>query len=301
MPVIGFLNVASADGFVGRLRAFRQGLKDAGYVEGESVAIEYRWADNQGERLPALAADLVRRQVSVIAATGGSLPAIAAKAATKTIPIVFGTPEDPVRIGLVESLGRPGGNATGVNFFTAELVAKRLGLVRELLPGAVRVAALLDSSNAALMRSSAQELEAAASTMGLKLYAHPANSGREINLAFAELVRGQPDAVFIGPGPLFVARRIQLANLAARHVIPSIFAVRDNVEAGGLLSYGTDINEAYRQVGAYTGRALKGAKPAELPVMQSTKFELVINTQTAALLGLEIPAMLLARADEVIE
>jgi putative ABC transport system substrate-binding protein len=300
-PVIGFLNIASPDGFAPRLRAFRQGLKEAGYIEGENVAIDYRWAENQGERLPAFAADLVRRQVSVIAASGGSLPAVAAKAATKTIPIVFGIPEDPVRIGLVESLARPGGNATGINFFTAELVAKRLGLLRELLPGAARVAVLVNLDNVALLRSTVQELEEAASAVGLKVQVLPASNGREINSAFVNLMRERPDALFIGPGPLFVDRRIQLANLAARYVIPTVFAVRDNVEAGGLMSYGTDVNEAYRQIGAYTGRVLKGAKPADLPVMQSIKFELVINTQTARLLDLDVPSTLLARADEVIE
>jgi ABC-type uncharacterized transport system substrate-binding protein len=301
MPVIGFLNVASPDGFAARLRAFRQGLKEAGYVEGENVAIEYRWAENQSSRLPELAADLVRRQVTVIAALGGSLPALAAKTVTTTIPIVFGTPEDPVRIGLVESLGRPGGNATGINFFTAELVAKRLGLLRELLPGATRVAALVNPDNAALMQSTMQELEAAAGAVGFGMQVLRANSRSEINAAFATLGCERPEALFVGPGPFFVVRSVQLANLAARHAIPTAFAVRDNVEAGGLMSYGTDINEAYRQVGAYAGRVLKGAKPADLPVMQPTKFELVINLQTATMLGLDVPASLLARADEVIE
>jgi putative ABC transport system substrate-binding protein len=301
MPVIGFLNVASPEGFGARLRAFRQGLKEGGYVEGENVAIEYRWAENQGQRLPELAAELVRRQVAAIVALGGSLPALAAKAATKTIPIVFGTPEDPVRIGLVESLGRPGGNATGINFFTAELVAKRLGLLRELLPGATRVAALVNPDNAVLMQSTVRELDEAASAVGFKIEVLRANSRSEINAAFATLGRERPDALFIGPGPFFVVRAVQLANLAARYAIPTAFAVSDNVEAGGLMSYGTDINEAYRQVGTYTGRVLKGAKPADLPVLQPTKFELVINLQTAAMLGLEVPASLLARADEVIE
>jgi ABC-type uncharacterized transport system substrate-binding protein len=301
MPVIGFLNVASPEGFGARLRAFRQGLREAGYTEGENVAIEYRWAENQGDRLPELAADLVRRQVAVIAALGGSLPALAAKAATKTIPIVFGTPEDPVRIGLVESLGRPGGNATGINFFTAELVAKRLGLLRELLPGASRVAALVNPDNAVLMQSTVRELEEAASAVGFKIRLLPANSRSEINAAFATIGRERPDALFVGPGPFFVIRAVQLANLAARYAIPTAFAVSDNVEAGGLMSYGTDINEAYRQVGIYTGRVLKGAKPSDLPVLQPTKFELIINLQTATMLGLEVPASLLARADEVIE
>jgi putative tryptophan/tyrosine transport system substrate-binding protein len=301
IPVIGFLNVASPDGFPPRLRAFREGLKDAGYVEGENVAIEYRWAENRGERLPELAADLVRRQVNVIAATGGSLPGLAAKAATTTIPIVFGTPEDPVRIGLVENLGRPGGNATGVSFLTAELVAKRLGLLRELLPGAVRVAVLFSPDNAALMESNMQELEGAASAAGLTIQVLHASTGREINAAFAALGRERPDALFVGPGPFFVVRKVQLANLAARYAIPAVFPVRDIVEAGGLISYGTDINDAYRQVGVYTGRILRGAKPTDLPVLQPTKFELVINMQTAMMLGLTVPPTLLARADEVIE
>ena len=301
LPVIGFLNVASPEGFAARLRAFRQGLKEAGYVEGENVAIEYRWAENRGDRLPELAADLVRRQVTVIAALGGSLPALAAKTVTTTIPIVFGTPEDPVRIGLVESLGRPGGNATGINFFTAELVAKRLGLLRELLPKATRVAALVNPDNAALMQGTVQELEVAAGAAGFEMQVLQANSRSEINAAFATLGGERPEALFVGPGPFFVIRAVQLANLAARHAIPTAFAVRDNVEAGGLMSYGTDINEAYRQVGAYAGRVLKGAKPADLPVLQPTKFELVINLQTATMLGLEVPPSLLARADEVIE
>jgi putative tryptophan/tyrosine transport system substrate-binding protein len=301
IPVIGFLCVASPEGFAARLHAFRQGLKGAGYVEGENTTIEYRWAENQGNRLPELAADLVRRQVSVIAALGGSLPALAAKAATTTTPIIFGTPEDPVRIGLVESLGRPGGNATGVNFFTAELVAKRLGLLRELLPGATRVAALINPDNAVLMQSTMQELEQIASVLGLNVQLLRTNSRSDINAAFATLGRERPDALFIGPGPFFVVRAVQLANLAAHHAIPSVFSVRDNVEAGGLMSYGTDINEAYRQVGAYTGRILNGAKPGDLPVMQPTKFELVINLQTATMLGLDVPPTLLARADEVIE
>jgi ABC-type uncharacterized transport system substrate-binding protein len=301
LPVIGFLSVASPDGFGARLRAFRQGLKEAGYVEGENIAIEYRWAENKGDRLPELAADLVRQQVTVIAALGGSLPALAAKAATKTMPIVFGTPEDPVRIGLVESLGRPGGNATGVNFFTAELVAKRLGLLRELLPQASRVAALVNPDNAVLMQATMRELDEAGRAVGFNIDVLPVNSGSEINAAFATLGRERPDALFVGPGPFFVIRAVQLATLAARHAVPTAFSVRDNVEAGGLMSYGTDINAAYRQVGEYAGRVLKGAKPADLPVLQPTKFELVINLQTAAMLGLEVPPTLLARADEVIE
>jgi putative tryptophan/tyrosine transport system substrate-binding protein len=301
MPVIGFLNAVSADGFTERLRAFRQGLKDTGYVEGENVAIEYRWAENHMDRLPTLATDLVHRQVAVITATGGSAPAVAAKAATTTIPVVFGSPEDPVKLGLVASLNRPGGNLTGINFFTAELVAKQLGLLRELVPQAVRVAVLINPANAARAESTVRETETAARAMGLQTQIFKASSSREINAIFATFLRERPDALFVAPDPFFVVRRVQLANLAARHAIPASYSTRDIPEAGGLMSYGTNISDAYRQVGVYTGRVLKGAKPADLPVLQATKFELVINMQTATMLGLEVPPMLLARADEVIE
>ena len=301
MPVIGFLNAVSAAGFTERLRAFRQGLKDTGYVEGENVAIEYRWAENHIDRLPELAAELVRRQVAVITATGGSAPAVAAKAATTTIPVVFGSPEDPVRLRLVASLNRPGGNLTGINFFTAELVAKQLGLLRELVPQAVRVAVLINPANAERAESTVRETEAAARAMGLQTQIFKANSSREINAVFATFLRGRPDALFVAPDPFFVVRRVQLANLTARHAVPASYSTRDIPEAGGLMSYGTNISDAYRQVGVYTGRVLKGAKPADLPVLQATKFELVINMQTATMLGLEVPPMLLARADEVIE
>ena len=301
MPVVGFLNSQSPDGFADRLRGFRGGLKDAGYVEGETVTIEYRWAYNELDRLPALAADLVRRQVAVIVAGGGSSPAVAAKAATATIPIVFAAPEDPVRLGLVASLGRPGDNATGVNFFTGELVAKQFGLLRELLPGAVRIAVLINPANAVRASATVAEVEAAARTMGLQTQIFNAATGREIVTAFAAIARERPDALFVGPDPYFIVRRVQLANLAARHALPAAYFARDLAEAGGLMSYGTDISDAYRQVGIYTGRILKGAKPADLPVVQSTKFELVINLATAMMLGLDVPPTLLARADEVIE
>jgi putative tryptophan/tyrosine transport system substrate-binding protein len=301
MPVVGFLNSQSPDGLADRLRGFRGGLKDAGYVEGETVTIEYRWAYNELDRLPALAADLVRRQVAVIVAGGGSSPAVAAKAATATIPIVFAAPEDPVRLGLVASLGRPGDNATGVNFFTGELVAKQFGLLRELLPGAVRIAVLINPANAVRASATVAEVEAAARTMGLQTQIFNAATGREIVTAFAAIARERPDALFVGPDPYFIVRRVQLANLAARHALPAAYFARDLAEAGGLMSYGTDISDAYRQVGIYTGRILKGAKPADLPVVQSTKFELVINLATAMMLGLEVPPTLLARADEVIE
>jgi putative ABC transport system substrate-binding protein len=301
MPVIGFLNAVSAEGFAERLRAFRQGLKDSGYVEGENVAIEYRWAENQIDRLPAMAIDLVHRHVAVITATGGSAPALAAKAATTTIPIVFGSPEDPVKLGLVASLSRPSGNVTGINFFTADLVAKQLGLLRELVPHAIRVAVLINPAYATRAKSTGDEAEDAARVLGLQIQIFKASNAREINAIFATFLRERPDALFVAPDPFFVGRRVQLANLAARHAIPASYSTRDFPEAGGLMSYGTDIPDAYRQVGVYTGRVLKGAKPADMPVAQSTKFQLVINLQTALLLGLDVPPSLLARADEVIE
>jgi len=299
--VIGFLNSQSPDGLIDRLRGFRLGLKEAGYAEGKNVAIEYRWAENKLDRLPALATDLVRRQVAVIVAGGGTSPAIAAKAATSTIPIVFTAPEDPVRLGLVASLGRPGGNATGVNFFTGELVAKQFGLLRELMPSAVSIAVLINPANAERASATVADVKAAAPAMGLQIKVFNASTSREIVTAFAAIARERPDALFVGPDPYFIVRRMQLANLAARHALPAAYFARDLAEAGGLMSYGTDISDAYRQVGIYAGRILKGAKPADLPVVQSSKFELVINLATAMMLGLDVPPSLLARADEVIE
>ena len=299
MPVMGFLETRSPDMIADRLRAFRQGLKDTGYVEGENVAIEYRWAENQMDRLPALAAELVRRQVAVIAVAGGPAPAFAAKAATTAIPIVFVVGEDPVGLGLVASLARPGGNVTGINFFSGELAAKRLGLLRELVPAATRVAMLVNPTGSPA-QTTLRDVEAAAPAIGLQVQVLKATTSREIDAAFATLVRDKADALLVTPDPFLTSRRIQLANLAMRHVVPTVGS-RDIAEAGGLMSYGANIADAYRQMGVHTGRILRGAKPADLPIVQSTKFELVINAQSARTLGLEVPPSLLARADEVIE
>jgi putative ABC transport system substrate-binding protein len=301
MPVIGFLSAVSPDGFSDRVRAFRQGLKEAGYVEGENVAVEYRWAENQLDRLSALAAELVHRPVAVILATGGTAPAQAAKAATTTIPIVFTVPEDPVKLGLVASLARPGGNLTGVNFFLGELLAKRLDLLRELVPAARRIAVFVNPANPQRADVMAKEVQTAAQAMGMDTRVFSTGTADEINVAFATFERERPDALFVQPDPFFPTRRVQLANLASRHALPSSFSVREIVEAGGLMSYGPSTLVALHQAGAYAGRILKGAKPADLPVLQSTRFELVINVQTAKMLGLAIPATVLARADEVIE
>jgi len=300
MPVIGLLSPASPDEYVDRLKAFRQGLKIAGYVEHENVTVEYRWAGNRLEKLPGLAADLVRREVAAIAAFSPA-PAFAAKAATATIPIVFIVAEDPVKLGLVTSLARPGGNLTGINFFNVELATKRLELLRELVPGAVRIAALVNPANAAISDAELKDVEASARSMGLQLQVFRANSNREIDAAFAGLVRERLDALFVGTGPFFAARRIQLVQLGARLAVPAIYGGREFVEVGGLMSYGASLLDAFRQAGDFVGRILKGAKPADLPVEQSTKFEFVINAQTAKKLGLTVPPSLLARADEVIE
>jgi len=299
MPTIGFLNGVSPEGLALYTAAWRQGLKEAGYIDGQNVTIEYRWAEGNYERLAALAADLVRRRVSVIAAT--STPAnLAAKAATSTIPIVFTTGADPVKLGLVASLNQPGGNATGVNFFTSELSSKQAGLLHEVIPAAAHVG-LLVNPNMPTTDAQIKDVTTAASAIGFQIDVMQASDSREIEAAFGALVRNRADALLVGGDPFIFTRRLQIATLAARHAIPAVYPLREFVEAGGLMSYGASPTEAYRQAGIYTGKILKGAKPADLPVMQSTKFELVINLPTARAIGLEIPPMLLARADEVIE
>jgi putative tryptophan/tyrosine transport system substrate-binding protein len=300
VPVIGFLNPASPDAFADRLRAFRQGLKDTGYVEGENVAIVYRWAEDQLDRLPALAADLVRRQVAVIATVTAN-STFAAKAATTSIPIIFSLAEDPVRLGLIASIARPGGNATGINILTGELVAKRLELMRELVPGAARVVVLVNPANATSTETTVRDVELAARTIGLQIQVLNASTSREIDAAFAALARERPDALLVATDTLFTTRRVQMSLQAMRHAIPATYSAREAVEAGGLMSYGSNLTDALRQAGAYTGRILKGAKPADLPVVQASKFELVINAQTARMLGLTVPPTLLSIADEVIE
>jgi putative tryptophan/tyrosine transport system substrate-binding protein len=299
MPVIGFLSPTPSDTNADYLRAFRRALKDSGFIEGENAAITYRWAENQMDRLPALAADLVRSQVTVIVAVA-QLSAFAAKAATAAIPVVFILTDDPVRLGLVASLARPGGNLTGINFLNVEVTAKRLELLRELVPSAARIAVLVNPANPNA-KTMSRDAEAAGHAIGLQIQVHNASTTDEIDAAFATFMRERPDALFVGTDPFFRARRSQLALLAAQHKVPATYAFRDYVEAGGLMSYGASLNDAFRQVGDYCGRILKGAKPSDLPVVQASKIELVINLQSARLLGLDIPASLLARADEVIE
>jgi putative tryptophan/tyrosine transport system substrate-binding protein len=301
MPVIGFLHPASIDVVADRVRAFRQGLKDTGFIEGDNVAIEYRWAEYQTERVPALVAELVRRQVTVIAAVGGNIPALAAKTATSTIPIVFAVGEDPVGLGLVTSIARPGGNLTGINFLASELHAKRLELLRELVPGAIRVAVLINPGDAVNAETTLRDVQAAARAVGLQMQIIRASTSREIDAAFATMARERPDALLVGGDSFFNSRRIQLALLAARHAVSAIYASREYADAGGLMSYGPNFFDAYRQVGVYVGRILKGAKPADLPVVQSSKFELVINAQAARILSLTVPPTLISRADAVIE
>jgi len=300
MPGIGFLHPTSPDAFPDRLRGFRQGLKETGYVEGESVVISYRFAENQIDRLPAMADELVHSQVAVIAAAN-SPAAAAAKAATTTIPIVFITPEDPVGLGLVASLAKPGGNLSGVNLVSGELVAKRLELLHDLVPQAARVAVLVNQANVASTETTLRDVEAAARAIGLQIHVLRASTSGEIDEAFAALARERSDVLFVGNDPFFTSRRSQLAVMTASYSIPSTYGTRESVEVGGLMSYGANIPDAWRQAGAYVGRVLKGAKPADLPVQQPTKFELVINLKTAKALGLNVPDKLLVLADEVIE
>jgi putative ABC transport system substrate-binding protein len=300
MPVVGFIRFGSAEVNARYMAAFRKGLNETGTVEGQNVTVEYHWLEGQYDRLPALMADLVRRQVAVIAAAG-NVPALAAKAATATIPIVFGVGDDPIRLGLVASLNRPGGNLTGINFIKAELTAKRLRLLHDLVPKAVRVAVLLNPANASSAESQIRIVHEAAATIGLQIQILKATTIGEIDAAFATLERERPDALFVAGDAFFVSRAVQFATLTARGRIPATYSLRDYVAVGGLMSYGTDFTEAFRQVGIYTGKILKGAKPADLPVVQSTKFEFIINMQTARALGLEVPAQLLATVDEVIE
>jgi putative ABC transport system substrate-binding protein len=300
MPVIGVLSAEWPNLFSDRLRAFHDGLRETGYVQGQNLAIEYRWADGQNDRLPALAADLVRRQVTVIVAT--STPAVlAARTATTTIPIVFFVAADPVQLGLVTSLSRPEGNLTGVVTLNVEVAAKRLELLHELVPTATIVALLVNPSNAALAETTTRELEAAARTLGLQFYVLHASSERELDAAFATLVQLRAGALVIGADPLFNSRSEQLAALTIRHRVPAIYQFREFVSAGGLMAYGSTVLDTYRPLGIYTGQILKGEKPAEMPIQQATKVELVINMKTAKTLGLTFPLPLLGRADEVIE
>jgi putative tryptophan/tyrosine transport system substrate-binding protein len=300
MPVIGLLDTGSVDSNTGFLRPFREGLGEAGYFEGQNVAIEYRWAEGQYDRLPGLAADLVRRKVSVIAIPSSTPASVAAKNATTTIPIVFGVGDDPVRLGLVASLGHPGGNATGINFVTAELGAKRLELLHELVPTASRIAVLANPTDQTRTTSNIKDLEAAARAIGLQIHVFNASTTDEIDMAFAAILRESMHALIVIPDAYFNTRRVQVSIMAARHALPTVAALRSYVEAGGLMSYGTSLADAQHHVGVYTGRVLKGDKPADLPVVQPTKFELVINRSTAKALDLQLPMTLLALA-EVIE
>jgi putative tryptophan/tyrosine transport system substrate-binding protein len=301
MPVVGFVDGGSPDASARSAAAFRKGLNETGYIEGQNVLVEYHWLNGQYDRLSSIMADLVRRRLAVIATPSNVPASLAAKAATATIPIVFGVGEDPVKLGLVASLPRPGGNATGVNFFTGELAAKRLGLLHELVPKAVRVAVLVNPANTRMAEAALQGVTEAAGAIGLQIQLLNASTSREIEAAFAALVRDRADALYIVPDQFFGARRVQFATLAMRYVIPTTYSIREFPEVGGLMSYGTDIADRFRQAGVMSGQILKGVKPADLPVIQSTKFDLVINLTTAKALGLTVPDKLLALADEVIE
>jgi ABC-type uncharacterized transport system substrate-binding protein len=300
MPVLGFMAGSSPSALSQQVAAFREGLKEAGFIEGLNVAVEYRWAEGQYDRLPALASDLVHRQVAVIVASGPPIGVLAAKQASATIPIVFSVGTDPVEFGLVASLNRPGGNITGVYQFTAGLEAKRLGLLHEMVPKATAIAALVNPNYAAA-ENQLRDLEVSATRLGVQLVVVRANAEDEFNAAFSTIVQQKAGALLVCASPFFNARRQQLVLLAARHAVPAMYEWRDFAAAGGLMSYGTSLGDAYRQAGIYAGRILKGEKPADLPVVQVTKFEFVINLNAAKALGLDIPPMLLARADEVIE
>jgi putative ABC transport system substrate-binding protein len=301
MPVVALVNSRSAEVSSLHRAAFLKGLNETGTVEGQNVTVEYHWLEGQYDRLPSLMADLVHHRVAVIATPGFTAGAQAAKAATKTIPIVFSVAEDPVKLGLVTSLARPGANATGVNMFNAEMAAKRLGLLHDLVPKAVRIAALVNPASAQITETMLRDIPEAARALGLQTQILNASTSREIEAAFATLVRDRADALFVAPDGLFSSRRVQFATLAAHHRVPAAYALREFVEAGGLMSYGTDIVDMFRQVGVYTGQILKGTKPADLPVIQASKFEFVINLQTARALGIEVPNALLLIADETIE
>jgi len=301
MPIVGLVGPRSPEESTRLVAAFRKALNETGYIEAQNVMVEYHWLEGKYDRLPALMADLVRRRVAVIATPAFTAAAPVAKAATTTIPIVFGVSDDPVKLGLVASLARPGGNATGINFLTSEVAAKRLGLLHDLVPKAVRIAVLINPANAPTAETTLRETSEAAHGLGLQIQILNASTSREIEAAFATLVRERPDALFIAPDGFFSSRRVQIVTLAAHHRVPAAYFSREFVEVGGLMSYGSDISDVYRQVGVYTGQILKGAKPADLPVVQSTKLEFVINMQTAKALGLEVPPQLLASVDEVIE
>ena len=301
MPVVGFVNGGSANTVGDNAAAFRKGLAETGYVDGQNVTVEYHWLEGQYDQLPALMADLVRRHIAVIATPGSPPAAIAAKAASATIPIVFGVGQDPVKIGLVASLARPGGNATGINFFVQEVVAKRMGFLHQLVPKAVRVAVLVNPADTTNTETTLLEAQEAARTLALQILVLNASTRREIEAAFVIPAGERRDALFVAGDGYFYGRRVQLAILAAHNRIPAAYALRDHVAAGGLMSYGTDIADTFRQVGVYTGYVLRGAKPADLPVVQSTKFEFAINLGTARALGIQVPETLLATADEVIE
>jgi putative tryptophan/tyrosine transport system substrate-binding protein len=297
VPVIGYLYAGSAEPTAYLLAAFRKGLSETGYVEGQNVAVEYRFAQNDNDRLPELAADLLRRQVTLIVTPGSTPAAIVAKAATATIPVIFGIGNDPVQSGLVASLNQPGGNVTGVSSMNVQLGAKRLGLLHELLPGSARFAVLVNPNNPI----GTGDVQAAASAIGRRIEVLPASTNRDIDIAFASLVQKRIDALLVIPDALFTIRRLQLVGLTLRHAVPAIFPNREDASAGGLMSYGSSFTDLFRQTGIYAGRILKGEKPADVPVLRASKFEFVINLQTARTLGLEVPPTLLARADEVIE